>query len=576
VFGRRSSELTASERFAPSADVSLTVQGRTAEAPIVGEPVAVQGEAPGAFPRPLEPTIAGGTPREVAAALDPPLFEAYDNFAAMKAEQLRLIEEEAEARRSHPTAMAAQEYIDQTLAKVGGVESRLTNAQRGRLAETREALDSYLHEDTPAMAFLRQRLVEADEGLRTLGPKVGTAIRDATEAAHAPEPAVVAPSGIQTTINRLPGGGFEVVVDTPEGVGRLAAVTPEAAAAQEARLRVAYNQRAAIQAAKTDAEAGRPLPYRVNQSGRVSVMMDGERVRLDLTAEERSMLRAAEHERNLANRAEDVARHDADVQAILRRGVDRLRVEALPIRLEEKPGIAAAAARLEKELTSTGILSTSDIQRDFAVGFTEANRIRDRMIAKNAEKLRTLYQRNGTISTDAAQKLMLAGRPEAEAKAAARILQSMYEAHAARFKGELGSAWDIYQREAPNVRGPGQRGTARETGVTLEQPARGKIRLADPSDPRAARSLITFFKNADASTFMHETGHDWLERLFRDATHGKAPRDLIEDVAAIRRAIRNTAITVVNVDVGVQRIVQVAVQRVLIGPEAVRPRVVGS
>src|SRR6185436_7759142 len=182
------------------------------------------------------PTVAGGTPREVATALDPPLFEAYDNWAAVKAEQLRLIDEEAEARRNHPTAVAAQEYIDQTLAKVGGVESRLTNAQRTRITETREALDSYLHEQTPAMAFLRQRLVEADEGLRTLGPQVGTAIRDATEAAHAPEPTVVAPSGARTAINRLPGGRFEVVIDTPEGVGRLSAVTPEAAAAQEARL----------------------------------------------------------------------------------------------------------------------------------------------------------------------------------------------------------------------------------------------------------------------------------------------------------------------------------------------------
>jgi hypothetical protein len=533
VFGRRSSDLTASERFAPNADVSLTVQGRTAEAPIVGEPVATQGEAPGAFPGAV-PEMPPFTPREIAATTNPQLFSAYDHFTEMHAETLRLINEEAEARRSHPTAVAAQQYIDEMLAKVNGVESRLTNAQRRRIAETQDALDSYLHEDTPAMAFLRQRLVEADEGLRTLGPQVGTAIRDATEAIHAPEPTVVAPRGAQTQINRLPGGGFEIVIDTPEGVGRLAAVTPEAAAAQEARLKAAYAQRSAILAAKTDAEAGKPLPYRVNNAGNVSVVMDGERVRLDLSGEERTALRNAEQRRNAAVRAEDVARHDADVQAILRQGVDRLRTEALPIRLEEKPGIAAAAARLERELTTTGNLSTSDIQRDLAVGFTEANRIRDRMIAKNADALRTLYQRNGTISTDAAQKLVLAGRPETEAKAAARILQSMYEAHAARFKGELGSAWDIYQREAPNVRGSGQRGTARETGVVLEQPARGKIRLADPSDPRAARSLITFFKNADASTFMHETGHDWLERLFRDSTHGKAPRDLVEDVAALR------------------------------------------
>ena len=634
VFGRRSSDLTASERFAPNADVSLTVQGRTSEAPIVGEPVAVQGEAPGAFPRPNEPAaVAGdppvapgnvrfyhggshpgetggtrwvqedrayaegwarnvngdvfyvdvpetrlaelgatktfddtgtsqrapyaafdlpndlarqlkpvtprvsGTPREVAAALDPPLFEAYDNFAAMKVEQLRLIEEEAEARRSHPTAVAAQQYIDQTLAKVGGVESRLTNAQRQRVAETRDVLYSYLHEDTPAMAFLRQRMQEADEGLRTLGPQVRSAIHDATEAAHGPEPTVVAPRGIQTTINRLPGGGFEVVVDTPEGVGRLAAVTPEAAVAQEARLKAAYAQRQAILSAKTDAEAGKPLPYRVNNAGNVSVIMDGERVRLNLTGEERSILRNAEQRRNASVRAEDVARYDADVQTMLRRGVERLRAEALPLRLEAKPGIAAAAARLERELVSVGILSTSDIQRDFVVGFTEANRIRDRMIAKNADKLRTLYQRNGTISTDMARKLVLAGRPEAEAKAAARILQSMYEAHAARFKGELGSAWDIYQREGPNVRGPGQRGRVVTEGITLEQPARGKISLADPSDPRAARSLITFFKNADASTFMHETAHDWLERLLRDATHSKAPQQLIDDVAAVREWI---------------------------------------
>ena len=531
VFGRRSSDLTASERFAPNADVSLTVQGRTAEAPAVGEPVATQGEAPGAFPG-AAPEMPPFTPREIAATTNPQLFSAYDHFTDMHAETLRLINEEAEARRSHPTAVAAQQYIDETLAKVGGVESRLTNAQRGRIAETQDALDSYLHEDTPAMAFLRQRLVEADEGLRTLGPQVGTAIRDATEAVHAPEPTVVAPP--RTAINRLPGGGFEVVIDTPEGVGRLAAVTPEAASAQEARLKAAYAQRSAILAAKTDAEAGKPLPYRISNAGNVSVVIDGERVRLDLSGEERSTLRLAEQRRNAAVRAEDVARHDADVQDVLRQGVDRLRTEALPIRLEEKPGIAEAASRLERELTTTGNLSTSDIQRDFAVGFTEANRIRDRMVAKNADALRTLYQRNSTISTDMAAKLQLAGRPEAEAKAAARILQSMYEAHAARFKGELGSAWDIYQREAPNVRGPGQRGTARETGVVLEQPARGKIRLADPSDPRAARSLITFFKNADASTFMHETGHDWLERLFRDAGHGKAPRDLIEDVAALR------------------------------------------
>jgi hypothetical protein len=78
VFGRRSSDLTASERFAPNADVSLTVQGRTAEAPIVGEPVATQGEAPGAFPGAV-PEMPPFTPREIAATTNPQLFSAYDH-----------------------------------------------------------------------------------------------------------------------------------------------------------------------------------------------------------------------------------------------------------------------------------------------------------------------------------------------------------------------------------------------------------------------------------------------------------------------------------------------------------------
>ena len=185
--------------------------------------------------------------------------------------------------------------------------------------------------------------------------------------------------------------------------------------------------------AKTEVEAGRPVPYRINAAGNVSVVMNGERVRLNLTGEERSLLRGARQRANTLDTPEGVARAEADAQAILRKGVERLRTEALP--MIEKPGVAVAQARLERQLASTGQLSARDIQREFGVSFSEANRLRDRLIVKNAAKLRELYQRNQSIAADTAKKLMVVGRPEAEAKAAGKLVQALYETHAARFQG---------------------------------------------------------------------------------------------------------------------------------------------
>lgn len=62
---------------------------------------------------------------------------------------------------------------------------------------------------------------------------------------------------------------------------------------------------------------------------------------------------------------------------------------------------------------------------------------------------------------------------------------------------------------------------------------RGKIRL--PSD---GRPLITLFKSANASTFLHETGHAWLEEMLADARDEKAPAELTNDARAVREWLR--------------------------------------
>jgi hypothetical protein len=61
------------------------------------------------------------------------------------------------------------------------------------------------------------------------------------------------------------------------------------------------------------------------------------------------------------------------------------------------------------------------------------------------------------------------------------------------------------------------------------QTARGKIRIS-PN----ARPIITLMKDANASTFVHESGHQFLEELMRDADHPDAPPELRDDAQTVR------------------------------------------
>jgi hypothetical protein len=59
---------------------------------------------------------------------------------------------------------------------------------------------------------------------------------------------------------------------------------------------------------------------------------------------------------------------------------------------------------------------------------------------------------------------------------------------------------------------------------------RGKITIS----PGEVRSIITLARDSDASTFMHETSHDWLKQLMMDAAHPLAPGQLRTDAATVR------------------------------------------
>jgi hypothetical protein len=60
-----------------------------------------------------------------------------------------------------------------------------------------------------------------------------------------------------------------------------------------------------------------------------------------------------------------------------------------------------------------------------------------------------------------------------------------------------------------------------------EQGAQGKIRLGD------GRAVITLMESANASTFMHEAGHQWLEDMMGDAEDERAPEQLQKDAQTV-------------------------------------------
>lgn len=61
-----------------------------------------------------------------------------------------------------------------------------------------------------------------------------------------------------------------------------------------------------------------------------------------------------------------------------------------------------------------------------------------------------------------------------------------------------------------------------------EEP-RGRITLSE------GEAIIDLFKTADQSTFMHESGHLWLDELMRDAEHPNAPQQLTRDRDTVLR-----------------------------------------
>lgn len=122
------------------------------------------------------------------------------------------------------------------------------------------------------------------------------------------------------------------------------------------------------------------------------------------------------------------------------------------------------------------------------------------------------------IAAHVADRLTAAGRPPEEGQALGALVQAYYETKAQRFGGNKGTAADLYRAEAPQIVGRGSRGTAA-----------GSMEMVN------GRSVLTLFNRADATTAIHEFGHQWFNDMLRDAQDRAAPANLRVDAALVRR-----------------------------------------
>lgn len=252
----------------------------------------------------------------------------------------------------------------------------------------------------------------------------------------------------------------------------------------------------------------------------------------------------------------------------------------------------------------------------------------------------------GEIAQEVSKRLQDAGRPKDEAEVAGQLIEAHYNSRAARLEGKAGSAKVLFDKEFPDIKGPGSEQLKGDAGtlfqsyktdrplVVARKMPDGSIKYGQPGDMHSAlytdedfdtglagdyskdtgfaegeghpfltreqakslvqerlgvkhedfkygnyleahdynnilkdvagkdeakkgfvnkildifrqekrgsltlkasgKNIMRLFKTADASTFFHETGHQWLEELMRDARHSAAPAELIKDAKTIR------------------------------------------
>lgn len=166
---------------------------------------------------------------------------------------------------------------------------------------------------------------------------------------------------------------------------------------------------------------------------------------------------------------------------------------------------------------------------DYMAGKGRGNPEYEQFAANNADAIEKEFQsRKETppldIAGDISKNLTAIGRPAEEAQAGGQVAARMYQYFADTYGGAKGTAEDWYNRESPRIALKGEKAKA------LAQNKLGQITLAT----KAARAVLKMSKSANASTFVHEMAHHFLEMMDRFGKEDEAPEQLKKDLQTIR------------------------------------------
>ena len=150
-------------------------------------------------------------------------------------------------------------------------------------------------------------------------------------------------------------------------------------------------------------------------------------------------------------------------------------------------------------------------------------------VAFSPEQIKSVFNR-GTFDANDPRILYQAFRPDQRAYAQKQGRLANIEGQLADLKGDKSAKDKItdLKREKKLIEK-----WLDKNPIDLDQTARGKIRLATDK----AKATITLFKNGNASTLIHEKGHEWTDQVLRFAGEHDAPEQLKADAATIRKYV---------------------------------------
>lgn len=557
-----------------------------------------------------EPEAPAPDIHAVARQIAPETFQEYDALDGQRDSLRQQLSELSDGRSEAPEAQEAQQRIDTILGKVNGVEDRLTKSAQSRLDAARDDLDDALRTDTPDMAALRKSILETDYRMRDLAPQVASAYRDAQE--RMPE-AVEEP--VDATAEEPDESQDDTQSETAppaEAPSETQPKAPEASAPDAIAHDVAQKLGAAGRP-EEEAQAAAAL-IQAHYEARAERFGGAKGSALELYNAEAPNIRAAGRKR-VAEMAQDKTLHQrphAQTRIFGKRGVDeggaesarithdviaKLPKEVSPreqVLIDQVNAIAKQIAPGAKIIAARDIVEGGSRQEGegkiFGLSHIDGQR---RIISWSLES----PDARGTMRHEAIHYLRGAGffepsewaalekaahdgnwigehqirerYPDADAelqteeaiaeefgkwnRAATNdaTLPALVVNAFGKLKGLLSrvgdflrktfganaTASDVFSRAVSGDVGarrptgevtPSSRFQIEADGETLNQAKRGSITLGD------ARNTIKLFKDADASTFIHETGHQWLEELMGDAKDERAPADLLKDAQTVR------------------------------------------